>query len=154
MICKYCGYYAVENKRRTIGYPDLENVIRILTGENKEVTKHIKCLPENVFQNNQYNASDPQEVKTLISSITYLGTTRSLSPRPVGVVELQQLWGEKKVGSFSHKLATSLGLLLEKKIIIQSDDDGLPVYQFAVDLFRRWWAVHHPDIDLELTSLE
>lgn len=154
MICKYCGYYAVENKRRTIGYPDLENVIRKLTGEDKETTQRLKCLPENVFQNNQYNASDPQEVKALISSITYLSKTKSVYARPVGVAELQQLWGEKKVGAFSHKLATSLGLLLEKKIIIQSEDDGLPVYEFSVDLFRRWWAVHHSDIDLVLTSLE
>lgn len=154
MICKYCGYYAVEHKRRTIGYPDLENVIRLLTGESKEYSQNVKCLPENVFQNNQYSASDPQEVKALISSITYLGKTKSAYARPVGVAELQKLWGEKKVGAFRPKLAAALSLLLEKKILVQSEDDGLPVYVFSVDLFRRWWTAHHSDIDLELTTLE
>lgn len=154
MICKYCGYYAVEHKRRTIGYPDLENVIRLLTGESKEYSQNVKCLPENVFQNNQYSASDPQEVKALISSITYLGKTKSAYARPVGVAELQKLWGEKKVGAFRPKLAEALQLLLEKKILIQTEDEGLPVYLFAVDLFRRWWTVNHPDIELELSRLE
>lgn len=154
MICKYCGYYAVEHKRRTIGYPDLENVVRLLTGESKEYTQNVKCLPENVFQNNQYSASDTKEVKALISSITHLGKTKSTYARSVGVAELQQLWGEKNVGAFRPKLAEALKLLLEKKILVQTEDDGLPVYAFAVDLFRRWWTAHHSDIDLELTTLE
>ena len=155
MICKYCGYYAVEHKRRTIGYPDLENVIRVLTGESEEYSSlNVKCLPENVFQNNQYSSNDSPEVKALISSITFLGKTKSAYARPVGVAELQKLWGEKKVGAFRPKLAEALQLLLEKKILIQTEDEGLPVYQFAVDLFRRWWTVHHSDIELELSILE
>ena len=155
IICKNCGFYAVEHKRRTIGYPDLENVIRVLTGESRDYSfQNIKCLPENRFQNNQYSASDPPEVKALISSITYIGQTKSAYARPVGFAELQKLWAEKKVGAFRPKLATALSLLLEKKILVQSEDDGLPVYEFSVDIFRRWWMVHHSDIDLELTTIE
>ena len=111
-------------------------------------------MPENRFQNNQYSASDPPEVKALISSITYIGQTKSAYARPVGFAELQKLWAEKKVGAFRPKLATALSLLLEKKILVQSEDDGLPVYEFSVDIFRRWWMVHHSDIDLELTTIE
>ena len=50
MICKYCGFYAVENKRSIIGYPELEHVIKILTGEiSPSENSLVKTLPDNVF---------------------------------------------------------------------------------------------------------
>ena len=63
MICKYCGFYAVENKRAIIGYPELENVVQILTGERPACENSlVKSLPENVFQNNMFSPADPKEV--------------------------------------------------------------------------------------------
>ncbi|MDR0682660.1 MAG: hypothetical protein LBG15_12580 [Dysgonamonadaceae bacterium] len=154
MICKHCGYYASENNRQYIGYPELEKVIRILTGRD-EPNAHslVKNLPENVFQNNQFSPADPKEVNVLISSIVHFNRDKINNPRGVGFDELQRLWADKGVDAFRPKLAEAIKLLIDKKILIQEEDEGMPVYKFAVDLFRRWWAVHHSDIDLEITTI-
>ncbi|MBK7866175.1 MAG: hypothetical protein IPJ75_03800 [Ignavibacteriales bacterium] len=146
IICKFCGYYAVENKRRTIGYPELERVIEILIGKvNSSDKSLVKKLPENVFQNNQFSPLDPKEVSVLITSLAHYNKDE-LYPRGVGFHELQKLWADRKLIAYRPKLADSINLLIAKKIIFQEEDEGLPVYKFTVDLFRRWWTVHHPDI--------
>ncbi len=153
IICKYSGYYACENKRRIIGYPELEKVIRILIGQDPSSSNSlVKKLPENVFQNNQFSPADPKEVPVLISSITNFNKNE-LIPRGVGFHELEKLWADQKLNSYKSKLADAINLLDERKIIIKEEDEGLPVYKLAVDLFRRWWSVHYNDIDLILTSL-
>ena len=113
----------------------------------------VKKLPENVFQNNQFSPADPREVNVLISSIVYFNKDKINDPRGVGFDELQRLWAEKGVNAFRPKLAEAINLLKDKKILIQEEDEGLPVYRFAVDLFRLWWAIHHPDINLEITTI-
>lgn len=154
IICKYCGYYASENKRRVIGFPEVEKVIKILIGENPSSSKSlVKKLPENIFQNNQFSPTDPKEVAVLISSIVHFNKNRVTDPRGVGFNELQKLWSDTKISAFRPMLADAINLLKEKKIIIQQEDEGIPVYKLSVDLFRRWWANHHPDINLILTTL-
>ena len=44
-------------------------------------------------------------------------------------------------------------LLRKKRVLIDDKDEELPVYSLTVDLFRRWWSVHHPDIDLEIDTI-
>ena len=154
MICKNCGYYAVENKRSIIGYPELEIVIKQMTGEiifNPE--SKIKVLPENVFQNNMFNPADPKEVNVLITSICTLNNKNKERARGIGMVELQQLWGKHNVQAFIPKLASSIELLVEKKVIKVYEDEGLPVYKITVDLFRRWWQIHHLDLELEINTI-
>lgn len=154
IICKYCGYYASENKRRVIGFPEVEKVMKILIGENPSSSKSlVKKLPENIFQNNQFSPTDPKEVAVLISSIVHFNKNRVTDPRGVGFNELQKLWSDTKISAFRPMLADAINLLKEKKIIIQQEDEGIPVYKLSVDLFRRWWANHHPDINLTLTTL-
>ena len=154
MICKYCGLYAVENKRSIIGYPELEYVIRVLTGEiDGFAHSMVKALPENVFQNNMFSPADPISANVLISSIAYLNRDNKENPRGVGIVELQQLWAKKDIAAYRPLLASSIELLCEKKVLIPLEDDGLPVYKLSVDLFRRWWSVHYSDIDLQLDKL-
>ena len=154
IICKYCGYYASENNRRVIGFPEVEKVIKILIGEIPSSSKSlVKKLPENVFQNNQFSPTDPKEVAVLISSIVYFNKNRVKDPRGVGFNELQKLWSDTKISAFRPMLAEAINLLKEKKIIIQQEDEGIPVYKLSVDLFRRWWSNHHPDINLTLTTL-
>jgi len=154
IICKYCGYYASENNRQYIGYPELEKVVKILTGREVASTQSlVKNLPENIFQNNQFSPAEPREVNVLISSIVHFNKDRINDPRGVGFDELQRLWAEKGVTAFRPKLADAINLLKDKKILVQKEDEGIPVYKFAVDLFRRWWAVHHSDIDLEITTI-
>lgn len=153
IICKYCGFYAVENKRRNIGYPELEKVIQILIGKTRpQPNSLISRLPENVFQNNQYSTQESKEVTVLFSSLAYL-TKDEINPRPIGFYELEKFWTEKKLVNFKARLADAIRILLEKRILIQEEDEGIPVYRFSVDLFRRWWTVHHPDIDLILTTM-
>jgi AAA domain len=152
IICKSCGDYAVENGRRHIGYPELEKVVRILTGEFEHPNSIVSRLPPGKFQNNQHSPSDPKEIEVLFSSIAHFNKNQ-VTPRGVGIHELERLWSANKLTSYKSKLAISLQNLLEKKILKQEEDDGLPVYKFSVDLFRRWWFNHHQDINLELTTL-
>ena len=154
MICKYCGIYAVEKNRSIIGYPELEYIIRVLTGETKtEQNSMVKTLPENVFQNNMFSPADPIEVNVLISSIAYINRNNRENPRGVGVEELQELWATKNIEAYRPMLAESIELLSQKKVLLPQDDEGLPVYKISVDLFRRWWAVHNPDINLQLDKV-
>lgn len=154
MICKYCGIYAVERKRSIIGYPELEYIVRVLTGEtNSEQNSMVKTLPENVFQNNMFSPADPIEVNVLISSFAYINRNNRENPRGVGVEELQELWATKSIEAYRPMLAESIELLCQKKVLLTQEDEGLPVYKISVDLFRRWWAVHNPDINLQLDKV-
>jgi hypothetical protein len=154
MICKYCGFYAVENRRSIIGYPELEHVIKILTGEiSSSENSLVKTLPDNVFQNNMFSPADPKEVNVLITSIVHFNRENKEHPRGVSMVELQELWATKKVSAFTAKLADSIELLTKKKVLKDSLDEDLPVYTLNVDLFRRWWSIHHPDISVEIGTI-
>ena len=154
MICKFCGFYAVENKRAIIGYPELESVIKVLTGEKESTgSSLVKTLPENVFQNNMFSPADPKEVNVLISSIVYFNQKNTEKPRGVSMIELQELWATKNISAYRPKLADSIELLKKKKVLLDDMDEELPVYSLTVDLFRRWWSVHHPDITLEIDTI-
>ena len=153
IICKNCGDYAVENKRRFIGYPELEKVIQILTGESNPDNSIISRLPVGIFQNNQYSTTDPKEIEVLISTLCFLNK-KSLTPRGIGSFEIEKYWSEKGLITFKSKLATSFQSLKERKILVESLDEGLPVYKFSVDLFRRWWYMSHQDINLEISTLK
>lgn len=154
MICKYCGFYAVENKRSIIGYPELEYVIKILTGEiSPSENSLVKTLPDNVFQNNMFSPADPKEVNVLITSIVHFNRENKEHPRGVSMVELQELWATKRVSAFTAKLADSIELLTKKRVLKDALDEDLPVYTITVDLFRRWWSIHHPDITVEIGTI-
>lgn len=155
IICKNCGYFAVENKRKYIGYPDLENVIKILAGEVEgDASSRVKKIPENTFKDNFYNPKDKKEINVLISSISFINKKNTTTPRGVSFLELSKLWDENGIKSFKPLLAEAIQILKERRILTPYKDEGTTVYKISVDLFRRWWAIHHPDIDLELTSLQ
>ena len=153
IICKNLGFFAVENKRKYIGYPELEKIVNILTGkEAQNRGSLVRELPENRFQNNQYSPLDPPEVVVLISSI--VEKNRGLKiPRGVSYAELQDMWGSHGISDFRPKLASAIGLLVEKKVLQEYQDDGMQVYRLSVDLFRLWWENHHKDINRELSTI-
>lgn len=154
IICKFCGFYAVEKKRRNIGKPELENVVKFLTGESDgEKDSLVKVLPKTIFQNNLYSPQDKKEVNVLISSLCYLNENLEV-PRSVSTQELQELWSKNGIEAYRPKLADAITLLLERKVLVQSEDEFIPVYRLSVDLFRRWWKVHYPDIKLEITTIQ
>jgi len=152
IICKECGNYALENKRLSIGYPELEKVINILTGfDISDSISGIKILSDGVFQGNQYD-SDPS-IAALISSIAWLNRTSITNPRGIRISELEKLWGDHNISKLRQKLAQAIKTLVERKIIISENDEGDVVYKISVDLFRRWWYNNHRDIDLELALI-
>ena len=154
IICKFCGFYAVEKKRRNIGKPELEDVIKVLTGEKEgEKDSLVKVLPKSIFQNNLYSPQDKKEVNVLISSLCYLNENKEI-PRGISTPELHELWNKNGIEAFRPKLAEAITLLLERKVLVQSEDEFIPVYRLSVDLFRRWWKVHNPDIKLEITTIQ
>lgn len=154
IICKCCGFYAVEKKRRYIGKPELENVIKILTGEIEgDKDSLVKVLPKSTFQNNLYSPQDKKEVNVLISSLCSLNNDMEI-PRGISIQELHELWSKNGIDAFRPKLAEAITLLLERKVLVQSEDEYIPVYRISVDLFRRWWRVHYPDIKLEITTIQ
>ena len=71
----------------------------------------------------------------------------------MAMVELQELWAAKHVSAFTAKLADSIELLTKKKVLKDALDEDLPVYTLSVDLFRRWWSIHHPDISVEIGTI-
>ena len=153
IICKNLGFFAVEYKRKFIGYPELEKIVNILTGKDTGTKMNmVKVLPENRFQNNQYSPLDPIEVSVLISSI--VEKNRGLKiPRGVSYAELQDMWGSHGISDFRPKLAKAIELLVEKKVLMEFQDDGMPVYKLSVDIFRLWWENHHKDINRELSTI-
>ncbi|MBX7242093.1 MAG: hypothetical protein K1X92_10120, partial [Bacteroidia bacterium] len=112
----------------------------------------IKKLPEGSFQNNQFSPQDPKEVACLISTIEFLNRN-NIKQRGISYAELEKFWAEKKLTGFRPRLAEAITILKEKKIIFQYEDETMPVYKLSVDLFRRWWSNHHPDIDLVFNTL-
>ena len=154
IICKFCGYYASEFGRSVIGYPELEKVIEILVGEKEPYQKTLLIhLSDNPFQNNQYSPQDPPEVRALISSIVFFNQDNKLNPRGVSSDEIERLWAQNGILS-KQKLSSAFQILMEKRVLICKDDDGHPVYSLSVDLFRRWWAVEHPDFNLDMAELK
>ena len=129
-------------------------MIKVLTGEKAPVESSlVKTLPENVFQNNMFSPADPKEVNVLISSIVYFNRNNIERPRGVSMMELQELWATKNITEFRPRLAESIELLKKKKVLFDYMDEEIPVYALSVDLFRRWWNVHHPDITLEIDTI-
>lgn len=154
IICKFCGYYAVDKKRRYIGKPELEDVIKILTGEMEgEKDSLVKVLPKSIFQNNLYSPQDKEEINVLISSLCYLNKGREI-PQGISIPKLHELWNNNGIEAYRPKLAEAISLLLERKVITQSEDELIPIYRISVDLFRRWWTIHYSDIKLEITKIQ
>ena len=100
-----------------------------------------------------FSPADPKEVNVLISSIVYFNQNNTERPRGVSMIELQELWANKNISAYRPKLADSIELLKKKKVLLDDMDEELPVYSLTVDLFRRWWSVHHPDITLEIDTI-
>ena len=153
ILCKNSGYYAVENKRKYIGYPELKHVVDILVGKEAPTPgSMVLNLPENKFQNNQFSPLDPPEVSVLISSIVHFNRGQK-NARGVSLEELVRLWGEHRIPAYNQKLSNAIGILLEKKVLLEYTDEGKQVYILAVDLFRQWWDIHHQDIKRELSTI-
>ena len=158
IICQNCGYYAIDHKRRFIGYPELIKVIKVLTGETElyDDESLIQRLTINTFEDNQYSAGDPDYVLGLIASISYLNRDcddNNVPPHGIAIDELEKLWINYGISNAKYYIGEAIKILKSKKILHANDDELIPTYEIIVDLYRRWCKVEYPSIDLILSSM-
>lgn len=158
IICQNCGYYAIDHKRRFIGYPELIEVIKVLTGETElyDDESLIQRLTINTFEDNQYSAGDPDYVLGLIASISYLNRDcddNNVPPHGVAIDELEKLWINFGIANAKYYIGEAIKILKSKKIIHANNDELVPTFEIIVDLYRRWCKVEYPNIDLILSSM-
>ena len=159
IICRNCAQFALKTGRSYLGFPEVNIVIQALTGEPSDIEGSVGVarLPARVFMNNLQADSDPIEYQVLLSSICHLvARTQHPSERPRMVTgpEIHELWHRRGLDSFQGKFARAIEELLDREVLIYAKDEGLPAYRISVDLFRRWWAVEHPEIDREIDKLK
>lgn len=154
ILCKYCGYYAVEQKKRYIGFPEVEFVAKVLTGEEMKPKKSsLDMLSAGVFMNNQDSPTDPKHIKVLLSTIAHFNKSKSV-PRGVSHIEMQELWAKGGIENFRPLLADAVDYLIAKEILIEKEEEGKTVYYIGVDLFRRFWGNQHTNMELQFDTLK
>ena len=151
-ICLDCGKYAVAHKKRHLGYRDVDYVVKILTGEQQPSKIDTwDVMDETNFHNNQISPDNIAEHQ-LISCISYLVRESTQIERGVSLDELTRLWDKYSVPSDKRiNMTRALKNLEEKRVIRQFTDETREVYRLNVDLFRRWWYIHHRDLALEFS---
>ena len=158
IICHNCGQYALEKRRRFIGYPELLEVVKVLTGETEvyDDDSEIQRLTINTFEDNQYSANDPQFVLALIVSISYLNREcdkNNVPPKGIRIDELERLWIEYGIKNAKYYIGEAIIILKAKRILEQNNEEVIPTYTIIVDLYRRWCKTEYPDINLVLSPL-
>lgn len=151
-ICLDCGKYAVAHKKRHLGYRDVDHVVKVLTGEEQPSKMDTwEAMDETNFHNNQISPKNIAEHQ-LISCISYLIRESTQIERGVSMDELTRLWDKYNVPSDKRlNMTRALKNLEEKRVVRQFTDETREVYRLNVDLFRRWWYMHHRDLALEFS---
>jgi len=151
-ICLACGKYAVKRHHRHLGFNEVNYVVNVLTGENLPGKFDTwESLDETNFHDNQIDPNNIAEHQ-LISSISYLNRESTQIDRGISMDELKRLWDKYSVNAETRlNMTRALASLKDKKILHPFTDEGREVYRLNVDLFRRWWFVHHKDLDLEFS---
>jgi len=151
-ICLNCGKFAVAQRRCHLGYNEVNYVIKVMTGEIQPGRKDTwQAIDEINFYNNQIDPNNIAEHQ-LISSISYLIRESTHIERGVSMDELNSLWNMFSVEeSIRRNMVRALTSLEERGIVRQFTDETREVYRLNVDLFRRWWYVHHRDLKREFS---
>ena len=151
-ICLDCGKYAVKKKKTWLGYKEVDDVVRILTGESFPSSNTTGAsMDEANFQNNQFTPGEVAEHQ-VITCIAFINREGSLIKRGVSIDELTRLWDKYNVPQEKRiKMVGAIQKLVERKILESFQDETRVAYRFYVDLFRRWWYVHHRDLNLEFS---
>lgn len=151
-ICLNCGKFAVAQKRCHLGYNEVNYVVKVMTGEIQPGRKDTwQSIDEINFYNNQIDPNNIAEHQ-LISSISYLIRESTHIERGVSMDELNSLWNKYNVEeSIRRNMVRALTGLEERRIVRQFTDETREVYRLNVDLFRRWWYVHHRDLKREFS---
>ena len=149
-ICLNCGKYAIAQRCRHLGLRDVNHVVGVMTGEILPGKKDTwQAIDEINFYNNQIDPNNIAEHQ-LISSISFIVRESAHNGRGVSMDELNRLWDKYNVDEAVRKnMVHALTELEKRKIIKQFTDETREVYRLNVDLFRRWWFVHHRDLERE-----
>ncbi len=149
-ICLNCGKFAVAQKRCHLGYNEVNYIVKVMTGETQPGRKDTwQAIDEINFYNNQIDPNNIAEHQ-LISSISYLIRESTHIERGVSMDELNSLWNKYDVEeTIRRNMVRALTGLEERRIVRQFTDETREVYRLNVDLFRRWWYVHHRDLKRE-----
>jgi tetratricopeptide (TPR) repeat protein len=154
LICKQCALYAADTGRSFIGFPEVETVIKFLTGETEdEPWQGAERISPTRFHSNMYMPTDPPPYTALLTTICYL-TQGQTHPRMVTYAELQEVWHRRGLGQHQAKMAECITELTEREVLISGKDEDEFAYRISVDLFRRWWANEHKNLGLELDALK
>jgi tetratricopeptide (TPR) repeat protein len=157
MLCRHCAVFALAAGRSLLGFPEVELVVGALTGEidraSHPLLTEIPELSSGVFMNNMYSESDPVEYRVLLSTLSHLLSdpeTRSRFVTQHAIMDLLQRSGITMLAG----LAAAIRELVERQVLIQTQDEGDTAFAFSVDLFRRWWYRQYAaSLDLELAQL-
>lgn len=156
IICKNCALFAIEMDIKYIGYGEVEDAIKMITGENINHDSDLQKLDKNIFDNNQINNYNSIETEVLISSIAYLnmenGKIKS-KQRSIEYEEIKKLWKDHQIPNYAKRLAEASERLLQQEIILEDQQAEKTSYVLSVDLFRRWWTVGHKNISVQLDKL-
>lgn len=154
-ICLNCAKFAATSNRHWLGLDEIEDVVKVMTGERLPTkAERWSVIDEANFQNNQYTPNAIAE-HALITTIAYLnceknddvGSPRISKPHGVSIQEITNVCERFHISSdFQEKMLASIEILDEKKILQRYTDENRVVYILSVDLFRRWWYVHHKDL--------
>ena len=130
----------------------MDHVVKVLTGEEQPSnTDTWEAMDETNFHNNQISPNNIAEHQ-LISCIAYLVRESTQIERGVSMDELTRLWDKYNVPADKRlNMTRALKNLEEKRVLRQFTDETREVYRLNVDLFRRWWYVHHRDLTLEFS---
>lgn len=154
-LCLNCAFYAVENHCSTIGLNELNDVVKVLTGETVDLSDetHITPMTSTIFDMTQTQPTDPPEVKLILTSMAYL-IKRDKLVLGVSYSQLLSLWNEYGFDCKPYKISETIQLLLERGTLCHNEKDDIHYYNFSLSLFRRWWSRNHYDIYLELASFK
>jgi hypothetical protein len=149
-----CGKYAVIKQKHYLGVHDVDEVVRIMTGETRDDDDLFtwKRIDDINFQNNQVmTEGGMQAEEALISSIAFLNRNNSRRARGISTKELDNLWEKNNVSkAFRGEMLNAIKRMIERETLIEETEDNRLVYRLAVDLFRRCWYINHKDISTAL----
>lgn len=154
LICKQCALFAVDTGRSIIGFPEVEAVVKFLTGEmEEEPWQGAENISPTRFHSNMYMPTDPMPYTALLTTICHL-TQGQTHPRMVTYPEIQEVWHRNGLAQFQAKMAECITELTEREVLVSGKDEDAFAYRISVDLFRRWWANEHKNLSLELDALK
>ncbi len=148
IICYHCAKYALENEITYIGYPEVEEVVKILSGENEnDPDSVIQRLEAERFSNNLLSSADPPETSALLATIAH--SNYPFTPYH----EIIRIWGEHKIKEFQSVVAQTLDTLVDKEILLRKEEEGEFYFKISVGLFERWLRKEIPNLNYALDKL-